>query len=374
MRKDSAFFLTSRYNLLTTVFNRITIKVGSQVLTASQGGVDLQRMRSIVKQVADLRENGIEVVLVSSGAVAMGRDTLHINEKLDAVSARQVFSAVGQAKLISRYVQLFAEQGIVCGQVLTTKENLSNRRHYLNQRDCIAAMLQHDVLPIVNENDTIALTELMFTDNDELSGLVATMMECQALAILSNIDGIYTGKPGDPGVQVIAEVAPGKSVKQYIQTGKSQFGRGGMQTKAGIAGKVAKEGIDVFIANGKRDNILTDLFLSDKLPICTHFLPGESVSGVKKWVAQSSSMARGEVVVSDKAVEALRADGAKSLLLVGVIEVKGEWRKHDVIRIMDANGEEIGVGRARYDSQKTFALKGTKGNPPLIHYDYLFLN
>lgn len=354
-------------------FRRVTVKVGSQVLTCDDGGLDDNRMSKIVEQVVRARAAGVEVILVSSGAVAMGRATLLIDEKMDAVSARQVFSAVGQARLIGRYAELFARHGVKCGQVLTTKENLNNRRHYLNQRDCIRAMLAHDVLPVVNENDTIALTELMFTDNDELSGLIATMTGSEALIILSNVDGIYNGKPGESDARVIREVPAGESVKRYIQTGKSQFGRGGMQTKAGIAGKVAKEGVDVYIANGKRDDILLDL-LSDRDVPRTHFARAEGVNSVKRWVAQSSSMARGQVTINARADEALHAEGARSLLLVGVTAVEGEWKKNDVIRVMNESGEEVGVGKARYDSQKTRESMGQRGAGALIHYDYLFLN
>ena len=141
--------------------------------------------------------------------MASGRSELDIehNKKLDAVSARQLFSAVGQAKLINRYYELFREHGIACGQVLTMKENFATRRHYLNQKHCMEVMLDNNVIPIVNENDTVSVTELMFTDNDELSGMIATMMGAEALIILSNIDGIYDGKPDDPDSRVITEIA-----------------------------------------------------------------------------------------------------------------------------------------------------------------------
>ena len=144
----------------------------------------------------------------------------------------------GQAKLINRYYELFREHGIPVGQVLTTKESFGTRRHYLNQRNCMMVMLENGVIPIVNENDTISVTELMFTDNDELSGMIASMMDMQALIILSNIDGIYNGSPSTPGTQVIREVEQGKDLSDYIQTEKSGFGRGGMLTKTTIARKV----------------------------------------------------------------------------------------------------------------------------------------
>ena len=155
---------------------RIAVKIGSNVLTRKDGTLDITRMSSLVDQVAELHHAGVEIVLVSSGAVASGRSEVKVGKKLDSVSARQLYSAVGQAKLINRYYELFREHGLMCGQVLTTKENFGSWTHYLNQKHCMEVMLEHGVIPIVNENDTISVTELMFTDHDELYGLIATMM------------------------------------------------------------------------------------------------------------------------------------------------------------------------------------------------------
>ena len=245
-------------------FNRIAVKIGSNVLTRKDGTLDITRMSALVDQVAELHRKGVEVILISSGAVASGRSEIKVGKKLDSVSARQLYSAVGQAKLINRYYELFREHGMTCGQVLTTKENFGSRTHYLNQKHCMEVMLENKVIPIVNENDTISVTELMFTDNDELSGLIATMMGMEALIILSNIDGIYNGNPSDPSSTVIREIDGGKEdLSEYVQTSKSSFGRGGMLTKCNIAQKVADEGITVIIANGKKDNILVDLLAKD---------------------------------------------------------------------------------------------------------------
>ena len=215
---------------------RIAVKIGSNVLTRKDGTLDITRMSALVDQVAELHHAGMEIVLISSGAVASGRSEVKVGKKLDSVSARQLYSAVGQAKLINRYYELFREHGLMCGQVLTTKENFGSRTHYLNQKHCMEVMLEHGVIPIVNENDTISVTELMFTDNDELSGLIATMMGMDALIILSNIDGIYNGNPADYASQVIPVVERGKTdLASYVQTGRSSFGRGGMLTKCHIA-------------------------------------------------------------------------------------------------------------------------------------------
>lgn len=256
-------------------FQRIAIKVGSNVLTRKDGTLDITRMSALVDQIAELRREGIEVLLVSSGAVASGRSEMHLpateTALMDSVEQRQLFSAVGQAKLMGRYVELFRDHGMHVGQVLTMKENFATPEQNQNQRQCMTAMLAHGVLPIVNENDTVCITELMFTDNDELSGLVARLMDCQALIILSTIDGIYNGAPSDPASQVIREVRLADDLSSLIRTETSSAGRGGMQSKYATAREVAHAGIHVYIANGKRDDILPDLLRQpDKVPF-THF-------------------------------------------------------------------------------------------------------
>ncbi|WP_243348531.1 glutamate 5-kinase [Parabacteroides sp. FAFU027] len=357
------------------LFKRIAVKIGSNVLTRKDGTLDVTRMSALVDQIAELHHNGVEVVLVSSGAVASGRSELNVDKKLDAVSARQLFSAVGQAKLINRYYEMFRDHGIACGQVLTTKDSLSTRVQYLNQKNCMSVMLENRVIPIVNENDTISVTELMFTDNDELSGMVATMMGAEALVILSNIDGIYNGNPADPESEVIREIFSAKQdLSQYIQTQKSSFGRGGMLTKCNIARKVADEGITVMIANGKKDGILPAL-LSDNETLCTRFIPAEKpVSNVKKWIAHSDGFAKGEIHINQGAYDAMLQPNAVSLLPVGVVKIEGDFEKDDIVKIFNPDGEQIGVGRISADSDKARELIGQQGAKPLIHYDYLYLD
>lgn len=354
---------------------RIAIKIGSNVLAAKEGGLDLARIKQLVSQISTLHKKGFEIILISSGAVAAGRSQI-TDDKLDAVSARQLFSAIGQAKLINHYYDFFKEQGIICGQVLTTKESLGTRSHYLNQRNCMEVMLQHGVVPIVNENDTISVTELMFTDNDELSGMVATMMDASKLIILSNIDGIYDGNPSEPTSSVIREVFPGKrDLSAYIQTSKSSFGRGGMQTKTNIASKVADEGLEVIIANGKKDDILLKLLTSHDEVICTRFLPSEEpATSVKKWIAHSEGFAKGEIHIDAKAAEALMdEETASSVLMVGVTEIIGNFEKDDIVKIFDVNNHQLGVGKTQYASEDAKKLIGKKGKKPIVHYDYMYL-
>lgn len=355
-------------------YTRIAVKVGSNVLTRSDGTLDATRMSALVDQIAELYKSGIEIILVSSGAVASGRSEIQPRKKLDSVDQRQLFSAVGQVKLINRYYELFREHGISVGQVLTTKESFATRRHYLNQKNCMTVMLENGVIPIVNENDTISVSELMFTDNDELSGLVASMMDAQALVILSNIDGIYNGVPSDPASTVIREIARDCDLSDYIQTTKSSFGRGGMLTKASIARKVADEGICVIIANGKRDNILADLVRHPDDTVCTRFIPArEAMPSVKKWIAHSEGFAKGEIHLNEQATQVLCSDRAVSILPIGITHIVGEFEKDDIVRIVDFRGQSVGVGKANCDSVQAQETMGKHGERPMVHYDYLYL-
>ena len=243
------------------------------MLTRKDGKLDVTRMSALVDQIAWLRQHDHEVILVSSGAMASGRGEIKVDHLLDSVEQRQLFSAVGQVKLVGLYYDLFREFDIHIGQVLTMKENFEPGEQYQNQQACMKVMLENDVLPIVNENDTVSVTELMFTDNDELSGLIAQMMNAETLILLSNIDGIFTTHPDDPAAQLIREVAPGRDLSEYIQPEKSAFGRVGMHSKYTTATKVSQAGIRVIIANGERDNILVDL-VNNKVEVPhTEFVP-----------------------------------------------------------------------------------------------------
>ncbi len=356
-------------------YTRIAVKIGSNVLARKDGTLDITRMSALVDQIAELHHRGIGVIMISSGAVASGRSELRENKRLDAVSARQLYSAVGQAKLINRYYELFREHGIACGQVLTTKENFSTRRHYLNQKHCMEVMLANGVIPIVNENDTVSVTELMFTDNDELSGLIATMMDMQALVILSNIDGVYDGNPNDETSQVITDIEQQNDVSEFIQEGKSSFGRGGMATKYRIARKVASEGITVIIANGKRDDILLDVVNPQRNVPYTMFHPAtQATSGIKKWIAHSEGFAKGELHINQGAAEALLSARGASLLPVGVINIVGDFEKDDIVKVIAPGGEMIAVGKVGCDSETARQVIGESGARPLVHSDYLYID
>ena len=360
---------------MSLLYNKIVVKIGSNVLTREDGMLDISRMSHIVDQISSLRKVGLQVILVTSGAVAAGKAEVDLQRKLDPVSCRQLWSAVGQVKLINQYAELFHEKGITCAQVLTTKENFSDRLHYLNMRNCITTLLENGVVPVVNENDTISVTELMFTDNDELSGLITSMMDMEALIILTNVDGVFTGSPDEPGSRLISSINRGEILNiEAISGKKSSFGRGGMLTKFHIASKLAGQGISVHIANGTKINTLSDILKINKEAVHTFFVPAiKKSTGVRKWLAHSDDFAKGEVIINNGAREVLLSDKAVSLLLIGIIRVDGFFKNGDIVRVKGLNGECIGLGKASYSSEEVQKEMGGKKSKPFIHYDYLYL-
>lgn len=356
-------------------FNRIAIKVGSNVITQPDGSLNSWRISRIVQEVAILSKQGTEVVLISSGAVAAGRGDVPYSCKTNIIAEKQVLASIGQVKLMASYQFLFGKYGMQAGQVLATKESFIDRMHYLNMKNCISAMLENNVLPVVNENDAISINELMFTDNDELSGLISSLMDCEALIILSNVDGIYTGEPGSEGSELITKINENTAdIKNYITDSKSGLGRGGMHTKYLTARKISSNGIDVFIANGNRDSIITDIIRGKDVP-CTHFIGStRKKTGVKKWLSHSGTFAKGAVIINNGAKEALLGQKASSLLMVGITGVEGFFKSGDIVRILDEKGKNIGLGKAQYDSEKTEQNIGQKLRRPFIHYHYLVIS
>ena len=354
-------------------YNSIVIKVGTNVLTRSDGLPDMTSISGLVDQIAELKKMGISVILVSSGAVGAGRSLLPMAERTQKVVQRQVLSAIGQVRLMEIYRQLFLNHGLFCAQVLATKEDFRDRLHYLNMKNCFRALLRDQVVPVVNENDVISVTELMFTDNDELAWWVASMINAEALIILSSVDGVMDGPPDLPESKLIPEIDPtDKQWEQYILPSKSSFGRGGMHTKFRIAGKAANLGVATYIANGRRKNILSDIV--NGKAVATLFKPKLKVSGYKKWIAHNEDAHKGEVYINAGAEEVLTSpDRVSSLLPVGIEKVAGEFQKGDIIRILNTSGKTIGLGIAQYGSEKAQQYCGEKGKKALVHYDYLYI-
>ena len=354
--------------------NKILVKIGSNVLTLASGLPDKQRIAHIVDQIADLKSKGFEVILVSSGAVAAGRSVVGTSaSNLNKVSQKQVLASIGQIQLMNIYSEQFEKHNLLCSQVLVAKESFRTRAHYLNIKNCLESLLKSNITPIINENDVVSIAELMFTDNDELSGLVASMMDVKHLVLLSNVDGIFTAHPSEPGAELIKEFTEAAvDLEEAVSDTKSEFGRGGMLTKANTAKKIAHLGVNVYIGNGEKNNIIKALLNKET----GTFFKAETkeISSIKKWISQSGGFSGASIVVNEGAKAALLSDKTASILPVGVTEINGTFQKGDVIDIFDSNNNAIGLGKVAYDSEEALNYIGERDHVPIIHYNFLVLN
>ncbi|GAB2630667.1 glutamate 5-kinase [Belliella aquatica] len=314
----------------------------------------------------------MKVILVSSGAVAFGKKEIQLPEKLNPVLKKQIWASSGQIELIQTYKLLFREQRIQVAQILVTKEDFRDRKHFLNMKNCIQGLVSQDVIPIINENDTVAITELMFTDNDELASLTAAMVNADSLILLTNVNGIYTGAPEETESLLIKHVGQEtKDLSAFITASKSSFGRGGMLTKLNMSKKSADLGIQVFIANGKKLNTLENIFYNRGE--YTYFEPNKSKQSTKKWLAHGDKYYVAEIVINEGARTALFNQKISSLLPIGIVALEGEFKKGDILSIKDESGNRIGLGRAEYTSTAAKEKMGLKNQKPIIHYNYLYV-
>jgi len=315
------------------------------------------------------------VLLVSSGAVAAGKGL--VSEKLeriaDPVARKQVLAAAGQVRLMETYRGLFAQQALTIAQVLATKNDFQTRRHYLNMRGCIEALLEAGIVPVINENDVVSVTELMFTDNDELAGLLAGMVKAEMLCLLSTVPGVYDGDPDDATTQCIKRWDDDRyQIEDIVSRGTSALGRGGMHNKLAVARKVARLGTEVVIADGTDPQIMSKI-LGDQ-ETGTRFPVIGDASSAKRWLASADDHATGSITVNKGAEDALLdSNRLASVLLVGIEAVDGDFSRGDVIQILNSSGKVLGCGKARYDHNDAKNLMGQRGHKPLIHYDYLYV-
>ena len=353
---------------------RIIVKIGSQVLCDPDGTLNREVLSNLVGQVADLHADGWQVLLVSSGAVAAGSGlAAELRRISDPVARKQVMAATGQVRLMETYRELFDQKGLVAAQVLATKSDFQTRRHYLNMRGCIEALLTAGIVPVVNENDVVSVTELMFTDNDELAGLLAGMVNAELLCLLSTVPGVYDGDPDDAATQCIKRWDDDRyQLDDVVSRGTSALGRGGMHNKLSVARKVTRLGTEVVIADGTDPQIMGKI-LGDQ-QAGTRFPVIGDASPAKKWLASTDGHATGSVTLNKGAQDAL-LDGNRlaSLLPIGIETVEGHFSSGDVIQIRSLSGEVLGCGRAAYDHEEATRLIGQRGQKPLVHYDYLYL-
>ncbi|MBT8076087.1 MAG: glutamate 5-kinase [Gammaproteobacteria bacterium] len=354
---------------------RIVIKIGSQVLCDLEGALNRTVLSNLVEQIVDLHRAGWQVLLVSSGAVAAGSGLAgdQLRRISDPVARKQVLAATGQVRLMETYRELFQRRDMTIAQVLATKSDFQTRRHYLNMRGCIEALLSAGIVPVINENDVVAVTELMFTDNDELAGLLAGMVNAELLCLLSTVPGVYDGDPENAGTRCIERWDEDRyKVDDIVSRGASALGRGGMHNKLSVARKVARLGTEVVIADGTDPGVMAKIL--DNRATGTRFPVTGNTSPAKKWLASADGHATGAITVNEGAAEALLDRNRRaSLLPVGIVAVDGYFDRGDVVRILDVQGNVLACGQAGYDHEEAARLIGQRGQRPLVHYDYLYL-
>ncbi len=327
------------------------IKFGSAILTNDGEGLAADAIDGWVEQIARLRKAGKQIVLVSSGAVAAGMRRLGMEKRPHAIHELQAAAAVGQSALVEMYESCFAKRGIHTAQVLLTHDDLSDRRRYLNAGSAIRTLLSMGVVPIVNENDTVAVDEICFGDNDTLAALVANLIEADLLVILTDQLGMYDADPRTHPEAKLLDVVVSDDPKldAMAAEGIGTLGRGGMQTKVRAARLAARSGASTLIAPGRKANVLEQVFQAKS--VGTLFMPGvnQQMDARKRWLAGHLQMS-GALVLDNGAVQVLRESG-KSLLAVGVHAVEGEFQRGDVVALMDSNHREIARGLVNYPSQ-----------------------
>lgn len=336
---------------------RIVIKFGTNILTNEDGEISLPRVYSFIEDVSKLKKSGKEVILVTSGAVGLGKKKLGL-DSTDAVAMKQACAAIGQSKLMSIYETAFDQYNIVVAQILLTEDDFSQRKKYLSLRTTLNKLLELGVIPIINQNDTVSTIELdelledmqvCFSDNDKLSALVASELDADLLVILSDINGLYDANPKtNPDAKIIPVVE--NVTEEILSYGESASagGRGGMKTKLEAARLVTRAGGTVIVANGKTPSILNEIF-SEK-EIGTIFLSGqESLSGKKRWIGYATNVL-GKIVINYGAKKAI-LEKETSLLPIGVVDIKNEFKKGEVISIIDENEREIARGIVNYNSE-----------------------
>lgn len=331
-------------------FQRIVIKLGTSTLTAGTARLSPPHIIELVRQMAELHRSGRDLLLVTSGAIAAGREWLNSPQLPKAIPIKQMLAAIGQPRLMALYEQLFGLYGVTVSQVLLTRRDLADRRGYLNSRNTLAALLSQRVIPIINENDTVATEEIRVGDNDNLSALVVNLIEADLLVMLTDQPGLFTADPRkDPTAQLVRDIRGPEIPEALWQAAGSSTGRlgtGGMITKLQAADLARRSGATVIIAPGSDQDVL--LRLDGGEAIGTHFEPAFTAVESRKRFLLAGGRARDRLVVDDGASQALRLGG--SLLPVGLTSVEGSFERGDPVGVLDKNGREIARGLANYSA------------------------
>lgn len=346
----------------TLPYRRIVAKFGTSLLTAGTSKLNPEKMSDLVGQLARLHGQGAEIVIVTSGAIAAGREKLGLVRKTSGIPYKQVLASVGQGRLMNIYEQLFDRHGITVAQALLTKADLRDRHGYLNARNTLLALVEMGVICIANENDVVAIDEIeeaKFGDNDNLSAMVANLIDADLLLIMTDIDGLYTTDPNrDPDAKLIPLVEKIDSrIEGLVSGSTSGLGTGGMATKIEAAKLATSSGVTVVIANGRQPDILLRLAAGEA--IGTRFLPVTGrLDSRERWML-SGLHTRGTLVVDAGAAVALRRY-KRSLLSAGIQEIEGNFRRGDIVNIQDPLGTRLGCGITNYDAAELLLIKGAR--------------
>ncbi|WP_162045723.1 glutamate 5-kinase [Vibrio taketomensis] len=349
----------------------VVVKLGTSVLTGGTLQLNRAHMVELVRQCAELKKLGHSVVIVTSGAIAAGREHLGYPALPNAMSSKQLLAAVGQSQLIQTWESLFAIYGMKIGQMLLTRADLNDRERFLNARDTINALIEHEIIPVVNENDAVATNEIKVGDNDNLSALVGILCGADKLLLLTDQKGLFTADPRkDPNAELIKEVKTIDDTLRKIAGGSgTTLGTGGMATKLQAADIARRAGIEVIIAAGSAPNVIFDSLGAE--PQGTRFIPcEESLENRKRWILAGPA-ATGEFVIDQGAVNAVVGKGS-SLLAKGVIKVSGKFSRGDVVRINDQQGKLVARGISAYSSCDMDKILGhhSKDILTILGYDY----
>ncbi len=339
---------------------RVVIKVGSGVITASSG-LNIEVMNNLASNICWLWERGVEVLLVSSGAIAAGMKKLGFSKRPVSLSAQQAIAAVGQSDLMFFYEKVFSQFNKKVAQVLLTKEDISHRQRYLNARNTIFTLLSWKIQPIINENDTVTVDEIKFGDNDNLSALVAKLTESELLINLTNIDGLFDKDPRIHKDATLIRVVENVTKKLLEGAGKipGVLGTGGMLSKVKAAHQLAVGGIPTIIANGLKQDIIKKIFSGEEEG--TFFLPHESGLSCKRhWIAFAKAP-KGSLIIDRGAEKAIMENG-KSLLPAGIKEVKGKFDRGDSVIILNEDKKELAIGIVNYSSSDIKKISGLKSS------------
>lgn len=354
----------------------LVVKIGTAALGAADGMPDNKLLGSLVSELAALKKNGHQILLVSSGAVGTGRALVKKGKGLhhcEPVVEKQILASLGQARLMHLYQDLLDSHGLLASQILLTKADFHSRAHHKRISHLFAALArQPHILPIINENDSVTVDELMFTDNDELAGLLAALLNAERLIVLSHIAGVYDRAPDEPGAQIIPLIDLKRKIGLPATTkGKSQTGRGGMASKLGIARKMASLGIRTHIAAARTPHVISKLLADESIGTTILPIPGHR-NAVKRWLASEVSNAPARVTANPKLVEMMREPGhVMSLLPVGLTKISGVFAKGDLVQIVDSEGAALAIGVARCNDEDLKRMLGKKQQPIFIHYDQL---